>query len=149
MASSKRRCEVEQEKRLPALFVGLPDQYCKYSNHGVIGASHDLPTRSPSDGSLSIREWTSQSAKKSPLITSRTSDRTTTRCTTGGSFVLRRRLSSSAVDNPDSISHLEHCNESQDCDAARLLRWCLAAEVVLTYPAIRSRFTSVTHTDTS
>ena len=127
----------------------LPDEHCKYTNHGVIGAAHDRPTRSPSDGSLSIREWTSQTAKRSPLITSRTSDRVATRCTTGGSFVLRRTLSSSTEENSDSISHLEHCNESQDCDTARALRWCLAAEAVLTYPAIKSRFTPVTLTDTS
>ena len=120
----------------------LPDEHCKYTNHGIIA----------SDVSLSIREWTSQTAKRpssSPLITSEAEDSAATRCTTGGTFVLRRRLSGPVEDHPDSISGLEHCNESQDCDTARALRWCLAAEAVLTYPAIKSRFTPVTHTDAS
>ena len=129
----------------------LPDEHCKYTNHAVVGASHTRATRSPSDSSLSIREWTSRTTEipSNSLFTSKADDRAATRCTTGGCFVLRQRLSGSAGDDPDSISRLEHCDESQDCDAARALRWCLAAEAVLTYTAIRSRFTSVTHTDTS
>ena len=131
----------------------LPHEHCKHIDHGVYGASHRRPSRSPSDGFLSVREWTSQTAERpssSPLITtSRMDDRAGTRCATGGCFVLRQRLSSSAENDPDSITRLEHCNESQDCDSARALRWCLAAEAVLTYPAIRSRFTPVTRTDTS
>lgn len=129
----------------------LPDEHCKYTNHAVVGASHTRATRSPSDSSLSIREWTSRTAEipSNSLVTSKADNRAESRCTTGGCFVLRRRLSGSAGDDPDSTGRLEHCDESQDCDAARALRWCLAAEAVLTYPAIRSRFTSVTHTDSS
>ena len=129
----------------------LPDEHCKYTNHGGFGA-HNRATRSPSDGSLSIREWTSRTAEKPSLnsqITSRTDNHAATRCTTRGCFVLRRRLSSYAEDEPDGISRLEQCNDSQDDDAAQARRWCLAAEAVLTYPAIRSRFTPVPHTSPS
>ena len=130
----------------------FPDAHCKDANHGKFGTPCNRVTRSPSDSSLSIREWTSRTAERhlsNPLNSSRVDDGAATRCTTRGCFVLRRRLSSYTNDDPDSISRLESCNESRDCDAARALRWCLAAEAVLTYPAIRSRFTPVTHTDTS
>lgn len=56
--------------------------------------------------------------------------------------------------SPDSVKSLhseigrtDYVDESQDIGAGRSLRWCLAAEAVRNYPAIKRRFSSIKHTD--
>ena len=147
-AGTLKDATIEPEISKLAFFPGEP---CKHAVHSVKNCRNNT-TRQLSDDAMSTEEQNSR-PDKSAFSRSNThtsiDEGATLKCITGGCFGPRVVSPGSAKDLLNDISRTDCPDESQDLGAGRLLRWCLAAEAVRTYPAIKRRFTQTKQTDGS
>ena len=128
----------------------FPEEPCQHTAHGARAFSGQAH-RQRSKSSLSIQEWTSikNEAVSSSPTSSPGEQGSALPCTSSGHFEPRPLPSGFTGNSIISNLRFDCINESQDVGAARALRWCLAAEAILRYPAIRRRLSPFMHIDPS
>lgn len=128
-----------------------PEEPCTHTNHGIIRSFGNGTNQQSSDSTLSLREWevSTDETVHSRSTRSRGPGSAASNGSVGGCF--RPRLPLPVKENHfiSTQSRSDYPNESQSFEATPKLWWCMAAEAVLKYPAIKRRFEPITYSDAS
>ena len=125
-----------------------PGKPCKHSVHSVKSCRNTATIRTSiaGTGKESLSD-VAQVAALDPDLASNANQSSAPEEIIGGSLGLRPLSNPLDEATHDDVGRQDYPDDDQDLGAGRLLRWCLAAEAVRTYPAIRRRFAPIKYTD--
>ena len=128
-----------------------PEEPCTHTNYGIFRSSRNGATKQSSDSTLSLRELEFRTDKSvySKITRSREYENAASSGTISGCFRPRPPVPESEKDFKGFTTRFDSSEECQTFGATPNVRWCMAAEAVAKYPAIKSRFVPITYSDAS